>query len=117
MAEYRAIRNALPSHGLRINSTKSMIGHLLGAAGAVEAVATIQALQTGQDLSQAVLCFAVLCCAGLGCLVIWPMVHLVSLMMCLHVTASVFRFCKPSVVVSGRYTSFFLLRQVSGIKV
>lgn len=47
MAEYRAIRNALPSHQLRINSTKSMIGHLLGAAGAVEAVATIQALQTG----------------------------------------------------------------------
>lgn len=48
MAEYRAIRNALPGQGLRINSTKSMIGHLLGAAGAVEAVATIQALQTGQ---------------------------------------------------------------------
>ena len=48
MAEYRAIRNALPGDNVRINSTKSMIGHLLGAAGAVEAVAVIQAMQTGQ---------------------------------------------------------------------
>lgn len=47
MAEYRAITTALPHKSLKINSTKSMIGHLLGAAGAVEAVATIQALRTG----------------------------------------------------------------------
>jgi 3-oxoacyl-[acyl-carrier-protein] synthase II len=47
MAEYRAIRNALPGDNVRINSTKSLIGHLLGAAGAVEAVAVIQAMQTG----------------------------------------------------------------------
>ena len=45
MAEYRAITTALPHDGLRINSTKSLIGHLLGGAGAVEAVAVIEAIR------------------------------------------------------------------------
>ena len=47
MAEYRALRAAIPGDHVRMNATKSMIGHLLGGAGAVEAVATVQAIQTG----------------------------------------------------------------------
>ncbi|MGH2842494.1 MAG: beta-ketoacyl-[acyl-carrier-protein] synthase family protein [Solirubrobacteraceae bacterium] len=45
-AETRAVKLALGEHAYRIpvSSTKSSIGHLLGAAGAVEAVATVQAL-------------------------------------------------------------------------
>ena len=48
LAEYRALRGAIPGDHVRINSTKSMIGHLLGAAGAVEAVAAVQAIRTGE---------------------------------------------------------------------
>uniref|UniRef100_A0A7S3QL33 3-oxoacyl-[acyl-carrier-protein] synthase I, chloroplastic n=3 Tax=Dunaliella tertiolecta TaxID=3047 RepID=A0A7S3QL33_DUNTE len=47
MAEYRALNDVFPQSSLRMNSTKSMIGHLLGGAGAVEAVATIKAIETG----------------------------------------------------------------------
>jgi 3-oxoacyl-[acyl-carrier-protein] synthase II len=46
-AETVAIKNALGEHAHRVpvSSTKSAIGHLLGAAGAAEAIATLYALQ------------------------------------------------------------------------
>ncbi|XP_024391557.1 3-oxoacyl-[acyl-carrier-protein] synthase II, chloroplastic [Physcomitrium patens] len=48
LQEYKALMRSFGQNPeLRINSTKSMIGHLLGASGAVEAIATVQAIRTG----------------------------------------------------------------------
>ena len=49
VAELKAIVNVFGKHAkdININSTKSMTGHLLGAAGAIEAIASIMAMKYG----------------------------------------------------------------------
>ncbi|MDF2456736.1 MAG: 3-oxoacyl-ACP synthase [Cytophagaceae bacterium] len=49
IGEIKAIQHVFGEHAYKLNisSTKSMTGHLLGAAGAIEAIASIMALQKG----------------------------------------------------------------------
>ncbi|MEE9277579.1 MAG: beta-ketoacyl-ACP synthase II, partial [Dehalococcoidia bacterium] len=49
VSETRAVKKALgeAAYKVAVSSTKSMIGHTFGAAGAIESVATIRALETG----------------------------------------------------------------------
>jgi 3-oxoacyl-[acyl-carrier-protein] synthase II/beta-ketoacyl ACP synthase len=47
LAEARAIRRALGGHTPAVYAPKAALGHSLGAAGAVEAVLTVQALRDG----------------------------------------------------------------------
>ena len=48
-AELQAIRTIFGDHApkVAVTANKSMLGHTLGAAGAIEAIATIQAIRTG----------------------------------------------------------------------
>lgn len=50
LAEFRAVRSVFDGNvsKMKMNGTKSMIGHALGAAGGLEAVATVKAIQTGK---------------------------------------------------------------------
>ena len=49
VAESKAVKNVFQDHSynLNINSTKSMTGHLLGAAGAVESISCVLAMKYG----------------------------------------------------------------------
>ena len=50
IAEAAAIKGAFQEHtpNIKINATKSLTGHCLGAAAGIEAVATIKAIETGK---------------------------------------------------------------------
>ena len=49
IAEINALKITFGDHlnNVKINATKSMVGHCLGAAGGIEAIATIKAIETG----------------------------------------------------------------------
>eukprot|EP00252_Welwitschia_mirabilis_P013252 TRINITY_DN29209_c0_g1_i1.p1 TRINITY_DN29209_c0_g1~~TRINITY_DN29209_c0_g1_i1.p1 ORF type:complete len:492 (-),score=91.50 TRINITY_DN29209_c0_g1_i1:327-1802(-) len=48
LAEVNAIKSVFKdTAGIKMNATKSMIGHCLGAAGGLEAIATVKAITTG----------------------------------------------------------------------
>ncbi len=49
-AEIKCIKDVFGEHAnnMKVNSTKSLIGHLLGAAGGAEAIATIKSIETGK---------------------------------------------------------------------
>ncbi|MBO5796430.1 MAG: beta-ketoacyl-[acyl-carrier-protein] synthase II, partial [Bacteroides sp.] len=49
ISEAKAIQEVFGEHAYKLNisSTKSITGHLLGAAGAIEAIASIMAIQHG----------------------------------------------------------------------
>lgn len=50
MAEIHSIEHLFKEHAknIKVNSTKSLIGHCLGASGGLEAIATIKAIQTSK---------------------------------------------------------------------
>jgi len=50
LCEIRGIKHVFKDHvkNIKVNATKSMIGHCLGAAGGVEAIATVKAIETSK---------------------------------------------------------------------
>ena len=48
MCEINAIKTVFGDNSsITMNATKSMVGHCLGAAGGIEAIATLKAIETG----------------------------------------------------------------------